>query len=316
MALQAGVNTSKVLILVGAGLTGSVMLRSGQLSGLIAQLQELLKGVDDVEILPGGYDAALISAQIRQLAQEIRELTLSQPVTIFKANSSSTGSFASYLLPAAAIGAMGYCYMWWKEWSFSDVMFVTKRNMVNAVATVSKQLENVHETLASTKRHLTKRLEGLDLKMEEHNELGQLISNDVNEVKSNLSQIGCDIEVIHTMISGLEGKLKLVEGKQDKTNSGLWYLCQFAEGFNDRPNGQKDIAKPRTRTIMTPEEKTLKGLQFFATTTDTAENSPIITKKVGLDSSNEKEPVSKPRIHRSFPVGISVNKGLTGLACD
>ena len=33
-------------------------------------------------------------------------------------------------------------------WSFSDVMFVTKRNMATAVATVSKQLENVHETLA------------------------------------------------------------------------------------------------------------------------------------------------------------------------
>lgn len=33
-------------------------------------------------------------------------------------------------------------------WSMSDVMFVTKRNMMNAVATVTKQLENVHETLA------------------------------------------------------------------------------------------------------------------------------------------------------------------------
>ncbi|KAK6646228.1 hypothetical protein PHAVU_L003137 [Phaseolus vulgaris] len=316
MALQAGVNTSKVLILVGAGLSGSVLLRSGQLSGLIAQLQELLKGVDDAEILPGRYDAALIAAQIRQLAQEIRELTLSHPVTIFNANSSSSGGISSYLLPAAAIGAMGYCYMWWKGWSFSDVMFVTKRNMVNAVEIVSKQLENVHETLASTKRHLTKRLEGLDLKLEEHNELGQLISDDVKGVKSNLSQIGFDIEVIRNMISGLEGKLELVEGKQDMTNSGLWYLCQFADGFNDRPNGYKDIAEPTTCTVTTLEKKALKGLQFIATTGDTSENSSIITKKVGLISSNDKEPASKQRIHRSFPLGISVSKGLTGLVSD
>lgn len=35
--------------------------------------------------------------------------------------------------------------------------------------------------MQSTKRHLTKRLEGLDLKLEEHNELGQQISNDVRE---------------------------------------------------------------------------------------------------------------------------------------
>jgi hypothetical protein len=35
-----------------------------------------------------------------------------------------------------------------QDWSFSDLMFATKKNLANAVATVSKQLENVHETLA------------------------------------------------------------------------------------------------------------------------------------------------------------------------
>lgn len=24
------------------------------------------------------------------------------------------GSYASYIVPTAALGAMGYCYMWWK----------------------------------------------------------------------------------------------------------------------------------------------------------------------------------------------------------
>uniref|UniRef100_A0A2C9UU26 DUF1664 domain-containing protein n=1 Tax=Manihot esculenta TaxID=3983 RepID=A0A2C9UU26_MANES len=233
MALQAGVSTSKVLILAGAGLTGSIILRNGRLSELIAQLQELLKGVDEVEIAPYKYDSALLSAQIRQLAQEIKELTLSNPVTIFNGNASSNGSFASYLVPAAALGAMGYCYMWWKGLSFSDVMFVTKKNMANAVANVSKQLENVSETLASTKRHLTKRLENLDWKVVEQMETSKLIANDVGEMKTNLSQIGFDVEIIHQMISGLEGKLELLESKQDATNSGLWYLCQFAGGFKD-----------------------------------------------------------------------------------
>lgn len=46
------------------GLTGSVVLRSGQLSSLIAQLQELLKGVYEVEISSGGYDATLLAAQV------------------------------------------------------------------------------------------------------------------------------------------------------------------------------------------------------------------------------------------------------------
>ncbi|KAK7260720.1 hypothetical protein RIF29_26994 [Crotalaria pallida] len=310
MALQTGVQTSKVLILVGAGLTGSVILRSGQLSDVVAKLQEVLKGVDDVEILPGGYDPAIIAAQIRQLTQEIRELALSKPVTIFNGDSSN-GSFVSYLLPAAAIGAMGYCYMWWKGLSFTDVMFVTKQNMANAVQTVSKQLENVHETLASTKRHLTRRLEGLDFKLEEHNELSEQISNDVNEVKSNLSQIGCDVDRIYKMIAEVEGKLQLVEGKQDITNSGLWYLCQVADGFNDGPNGQ--VYKVRCFIFVLTYVDTFQGLQLFAETTDTVENSPIISTEVGINSSNGKDTVSRPRIHRSFPNGISLSKGIGSL---
>lgn len=230
MALQTGVSASKVLILVGAGLTGSVVLRSGRLSDLIFQLQELLKGVNEVEISPQKYDTALLAAQIRQLAQEIRELTVSNPVTFFNGNSGSSGSYASYIMPAAALGAMGYCYMWWKGLSFSDVMFVTKHNMANAVATVSKQLEHVSEAVVSTKRHLSKRLENLDWKLEEQKETSKLIANDVHEVKSDLSQIGFDVEMIQQMVSGLEGKLELLESKQDMTNSGLWYLCQAAAG--------------------------------------------------------------------------------------
>ncbi|XP_054797840.1 uncharacterized protein LOC129302939 [Prosopis cineraria] len=316
MALQAGVQTSKILILVGAGLTGSVVLRSGRLSDLIQQLQELLKGVDEAEISPGRYDTAAIAAQIRQLAQEIRELTISNPVTIFNGNSSSNGSYASYILPAAAIGAMGYCYMWWKGWSFSDVMFVTKRNMANAVATVSKQLENVHETLASTRRHLTKKLEVLDLKVEGHNELTQLIANDVTEVKSNLSQIGGDFELIHEMISSLEGKLKLVESKQDITNSGLWYLCQLADGFKEQPNSKifKEVSTElASHSTMALEGKSsLKGLQFITETTDTVQKSVTHTKKGGLSFANEKEPLSRARIHRSFPVNVSLGRDIIG----
>ncbi|KAI9082404.1 hypothetical protein K1719_035827 [Acacia pycnantha] len=316
MALQAGVQTSKILILVGAGLTGSVVLRSGRLSDLIAQLQELLKGVDEAEISPGRYDTTVIAAQIRQLAQEIRELTLSNPVTIFNGNSSSNGSFASYILPAAAIGALGYCYMWWKGWSFSDVMFVTKRNMANAVATVTKQLENVHETLASTRRHLTKKLEGLDLKVEEHNELTQLIAHDVNDVKSNLSQIGGDFDLIHEMIAGLEGKLKLVESKQDITNSGLWYLCELADQFKEQPNSKTfkevstELASHSTKAL--EGKPSLKGLQFITETTITAEKSVSDTNKGGLSFANEKGPILRTRIHRSFPVNISVGKDIIG----
>ncbi|GMY09764.1 hypothetical protein FCV25MIE_05003 [Fagus crenata] len=312
MALQAGISTSKVLILVGAGLTGSVVLRSGRLSDLIAQLQELLNGVNDVEVSAYKYDSTVLAAQIRQLAQEIRELAVSRPVTIFNGNSASSGSYASYIVPAAALGAMGYCYMWWKGWSLSDVMFVTKHNMANAVTTVSKQLEHVHEALSSTKRHLTQKLENLDWKVEENKETTKLIANDVNDVKSNLSQIGFDVESIHQMLSGLEGKIELLESKQDTTNSGLWYLCQVAGGFKDNLNAKlvQDVsAKVANHSTITFEEKSLKGLQFIAETKDSGviDKAMITTRKNDLDSlPAEKAPTMKNRIHRSYPVGISL----------
>lgn len=38
-----------------------------------------------------------------------------------------------------------------------------------------------NQFVQSTRRHLTRRLESLDLKVEEHNELSQLIANDVRD---------------------------------------------------------------------------------------------------------------------------------------
>ncbi|KAL1568672.1 hypothetical protein AAHA92_00257 [Salvia divinorum] len=312
MAMQTGVAASKVLILVGAGVTGSVILRSGHLSDLISHLQELIARINEAETAPGKYDAALLAAQVRQLAKEIKELSLSNPVTIFNANTSSSGSYASYILPAAAVGAMGYCYMWWKGWSFSDMMFVTKHNMANAVATVSKQLDNVTDALASTKRHLTKRLENLDWKVDEQREISKLIANDVSDVRSNLNQIGCDIGLIHEMVSGLEGKLDLLESKQDMTNSGLWYLCQVADNIKDGQTSKviQDVgAKLIENKTIIPESERTKGLQFIIGTDESSvlqKTTPVVDGKDATDVAAGKAVHStKMRIHRSYPVGLS-----------
>lgn len=313
MALQTGVSSSKVLILVGAGLTGSIVFNSGRLSELVAQLQEILKGVDEAEVSSNKFDSALLAAQIRQLAQDIKELSLSAPITIYNGNSTSSGSYASYLVPAAALGAMGYCYMWWKGWSFTDAMFVTKRNMANAVTTVSKQLENVSQTLATTRRHLSKRLESLDWKLEEQKEISQLIADDVDDVKLNLSQIGLNVEVIHQMVSGLEDKIELIESKQDVTNSGLWHLCQLADGFQGAQKSKKIKDVSGTNNLRLPyEETSAKGLQFISETNGLSDIENSITSAKQNDDSlvKEKVPITTRRIHRSYQVGISLAQGI------
>lgn len=305
MATQTGVSASKVLILVSAGLTGSIVLRNGRLSDVLAELQELMKGVNQGEG-SSPYDIALLQAQIRKLAQEVRDLNLSRPITILSGNSDSGGSLSSYILPAAAVGAMGYCYMWWKGWSFSDVMFVTKRNMANAVESMSKQLEQVSSALAATKRHLTQRLENLDGKMDEQVEVSKTIRNEVNDVKADLSQIGFDIESIQQMVAGLEGKIELLDNKQDATNAGIWYLCQIAGGIKDGINAkffQEANEKLKLSDLAQSEKKPVKGLELFVEST---KEQKVMGSKNTIAQNDAKKPtktvdapVKSAAVHRS-----------------
>ncbi|XP_009369863.2 uncharacterized protein LOC103959239 [Pyrus x bretschneideri] len=122
------------------GLTSLIVLGNGLFSDLIAQLQDILDCVNEADILLEKFDSAVIRAQIQQLDQEIRELTSSGPITIYNENSSSSGNYASYLVPVAALAAMGYCYMWWIGWSFSDVMYVTRHNMANVVEALIREV--------------------------------------------------------------------------------------------------------------------------------------------------------------------------------
>lgn len=306
MATQTGVSASKVLILVSAGLTGSIVLRNGRLSDVLAELQELMKGVNQGDG-SSPYDIALLQGQIRKLAQEVRDLNLSRPITILSGNSDSGGSLSSYILPAAAVGAMGYCYMWWKGWSFSDVMFVTKRNMTNAVESMSKQLEQVSSALAATKRHLTQRLENLDGKMDEQVEVSKTIRNEVNDVNADLSQIGFDIESIQQMVAGLEGKIELLDNKQDATNAGIWYLCQIAGGVKDGINAkffQEANEKLKLSDLAQSEKKPVKGLELFLEST---KEQKVMGSKPNTIAQNDAEkpkktvdaPVKSAAVHRS-----------------
>ncbi|XVF81531.1 hypothetical protein PTKIN_Ptkin15bG0162700 [Pterospermum kingtungense] len=317
MAMQAGVQTSKVIILMGAGLTGSIVLRSGRLSELISQLQELLKGVDDVQFSPYKYDHTVLAAQIKQLAQELKDLASSNPVTIVNGGSGSGGGIASYLVPAAAIGALGYYYMKWKGLSFYDVMFVTKQNMADAVAAVSKQLDNVSATLNSTKRHLSRRLESLDWKVEEQMETSRQIANNVDELNSNLSEIGFSMEMIHQMVAGLEGKIELLESKQDVANSGLYYLCQFAQGVKDGVNTKlfQDVAaKLAIDSAAKFQETTVKGLQFLTENNESAESEKptVNSEENDQESPVKKVPTMTTKIHRSYAGGISWARDIIG----
>ncbi|CAK9173432.1 unnamed protein product [Ilex paraguariensis] len=180
MAMQAGMGVSKILILVGAGYTSTILIKNGKLSDILGELQKLVKGYEpqgDESKGDSDYSDA-IAQQVRRLAMEVKQLASARQITVLNGNSS--GNMTSLIVPAAAVGALGYGYMWWKGLSFSDLMYVTKRSMANAVSNLTKHLEHVSEALAATKKHLTQRIENLDGKLDGQLEMSKLILNDVN----------------------------------------------------------------------------------------------------------------------------------------
>ncbi|KAK4384349.1 hypothetical protein Sango_3069800 [Sesamum angolense] len=159
--------------IVGAGYTGTVLLKNGKLSDVLGELQ------------------------VRRLSMEVQQLASSRQITVLN-GSSGQSNLTSLVVPAAALGSLG---LWIHV--VEDLMYVTKRNMANAVSNLTKHLDHVSEALAATKRHLTQRIENLDGKLDEQVEISKLIRNEVNDVRGDLSQIGFDLDELQRMVSGL-----------------------------------------------------------------------------------------------------------------
>ncbi|XP_019099194.1 PREDICTED: uncharacterized protein LOC104776576 isoform X3 [Camelina sativa] len=230
MAMQAGVGISRIFLLAGAGYTGTIMMKNGKLSDLLGELQGLVKGMEKSgEGSDGDSDVSdAIAAQVRRLAMEVRHLASQQHITVM--DGVSGANLQALAVPAAALGALGYGYMWWKGLSFTDLMYVTKANMANAVANLTKNLEQVSQALALAKRHLTQKIQNMDDKVEKQIDLSKEINNQVILARGDINSIEMDLESLHNLITGLDGKLDTLEYKQDVTNVVMLHLYNYLGG--------------------------------------------------------------------------------------
>nr|KJB80014.1 hypothetical protein B456_013G077300 [Gossypium raimondii] len=264
MAMQTGVGLSKILILAGAGYTGTVLLKNGKLSDILGELQSLVKGLEKSGEQADDSDALL--AQVRRLSTEIRQLASARQITVL--NGDSGGKLTSLVVPAATLGALGYGYMWWKGISFSDLFWVTKRNMAMAVENLTKHLDSVSDALSAAKKHLTQRIQNLDDKMETQKEISKSIqTSQVEEAHMNLSNIEYDLDALQRMISGLDGKIGSLEYKQDLANAGVWYLCNMVGGKKaNMPEALQEQLKlsGKSRALLASGTPALKGLKDVA----------------------------------------------------
>ncbi|PHU08688.1 hypothetical protein BC332_20548 [Capsicum chinense] len=306
MAMHAGVGLTKIVFIVGAGYTGTLLFKNGKLSDVIGELQNLVKSYEKTGESDGG-DSDVIAAQVRRLAMEVRQLASARSITVL--NGGSSGNWTSLVMPAAAAGALGYGYMWWKGLSFSDLMYVTKKNMATAVSNLTKHLENVSEALAATKRHLTQRIENVDGKLDEQMEMSKLIRNEacrstppllfswiVNDVHGDLSQIGFDLDQLNRMVSGLDGKLLSLEGKQDLANAGVMYLCSIVNG--------KRVKMPETLQeqlkIAGNSTPALMGLKELADSLPEVNSNRFITDGITQDGIDKLNEPPRPLLRYSF----------------
>ncbi|KAH7651199.1 hypothetical protein IHE45_20G041300 [Dioscorea alata] len=256
MFTHVGMGLSRALILIGAGFTGSFVFRNGR--EFFADIQE--KSEDR------SGDTDVIAAQMCRLAQEISVLASSRPVTILNGNSGQ-GSIVALIVPAATVGAVGYGYMWWKGISFSDMMYVTKRNMANAVSSMANHLEKVSAALAATKKHLTQRIQLLDDKLDEQKETSTGIKHEVSDACSKLETIGCELNTLQQLVQGLNGKVDAIEDKQEFASAGISYICNFINQRGAKlPDYLQDMPKPSGRRfyLNCGESGGLKGLQYVA----------------------------------------------------
>jgi len=249
----------------------------------LGELQSLVKGMEkkgNSSESETDYSDA-IAAQVKRLAMEVRQLASSRQITVLNGGSGQLGNVTSLIVPAAAVGAVGYGYMWWKGLSFSDLMYVTKKNMANAVTNLTKQLEQVNDVIAAAKRHLTQRIESLDGKLDEQVELSRLIRNEVTEVRGDLSTIGYDLDAINKMVAGMDGKLCMLEQKQDFTNMGVLHLCNVVDGRSTRmPDALQDQFKLMSnppRGLLTSSGIPSQGLKELADSLLSENGNKLIT---------------------------------------
>ncbi|CAH2045718.1 unnamed protein product [Thlaspi arvense] len=229
MAMQSGIGLSRILILAGAGYTSTILVKNGKMADILGELQALVKRFEK----PGDNsddDSDAMATQMQRLAMEIRQMASSRQITVM--NGAQGADYTPLIVPAATLGAIGYGYMWYKGMSFSDIMCITKRNMDNAVANLTKHLDTVSEAISSAKKHLSERLKKTGDKLDSQKDLLNGVKDNVGLALDDLANIGDDLDAMHSMFGGMGGKLDSIEYKQNIANLGLMYLCDSLGGEN------------------------------------------------------------------------------------
>jgi hypothetical protein len=294
----------------------------------------------------GGNDAAL-SLQVQRLTQELYKLaSSSRTVTVVQAGSGSGMSITSFILPAAVVGTVSYGYMWWRGFSFGDVMYVTRKGMNNAVSGVGKQLEHVSAALSSTRKHMNQRLDSVNSKLDDSVVITGLIKDQVEEVKGTVGRSIHEIEDVNRKMEGLGLKIDEVQDSQNFANQGIFLLIEWVHRLNlVAPAQNPELAQSFNswylkannleRTTSSPAAIAPAGLkQFFSQALESAPTATNLAERTPARNIGESRPpglnlpspgglglqhtptrtMSASMVSRRWSSGLSSFSGITGIS--
>jgi len=235
--MQASLGATKVVILVGAGLMGSVLIKNNKLMDFVGDISKVFSKhlKEDGQRSDGGSnESSALAQQVQRLTKELYNLSsTSRTVTVVQSGGSGGGvSITSLILPAAVVGTISYGYMWWRGLSVGDFMYVTRKGLNNAVAGVGKQLEHVSAALSSTRKHMNQRLDNVSNKLDDSVVITALIRDQVEEVKGSVGRSIYEIENVNMKMEGLGLKIDEVQESQQIATQGIFLLVQWVKHLN------------------------------------------------------------------------------------
>ncbi|KAB2088340.1 hypothetical protein ERO13_A04G141200v2 [Gossypium hirsutum] len=226
MALPLG----KLSIIVGAGIVGSILAKEGRMSGV----SDFVSGAFKIAFRQLKHDDSTPSnkprndylvAQVNSLRQELQILASNRPITIVTGQGTGTSKYSIIIV----VVVVGYGYVWWKGWRLPNMMFATRRSLSDARDAIAKQLESVYSSISATKRQLSSRIEGVDNRLHEIADITATTHEEVTLLQDQSKKLNTNVQSVRYVVQTLESKIKRIEGKQDMTNEGVNWLCDYAQ---------------------------------------------------------------------------------------
>jgi len=174
-----------------------------------------------------------LAMQLTELNAEVARLRSQSQYAFMHGGSPGMFSWTTIV----TVGGVGVLFMYWRGYSFKDVMYVTQTALGVAVETLEFGIENLGVALETAKRELTYKLGLVEDKLDETKvSLENKIEVEVGQVRMDIKGVSNDIQGlsyshdrVHTMVNNIETQMTCMEGRIDEqlatANKGIYLLC-------------------------------------------------------------------------------------------